>query len=60
MKGDLATEVPAFDNTFAALAKLWPQFEDELDISEFSCRSGASRTTDPKKAMKRYPWPLMR
>lgn len=34
MKGDLETEVPAFNTNFTALAKAWPELPEKLTISK--------------------------
>lgn len=34
MKGDVDTEVPAFDTNFAALSKLWPELPEKIDVSK--------------------------
>jgi hypothetical protein len=34
MKGDLETEVPAFNTNFAALAKVWPELPEKMVVSK--------------------------
>lgn len=34
MKGDLETEVPAFNTNFAALAKTWPELPEKIVVSK--------------------------
>lgn len=34
MKGDLETEVPAFNTNFAALSKLWPELPEKIIVSK--------------------------
>ncbi len=36
MNGDLETEVPVFDQTFAAISQAWPKLEEHLDVSKYS------------------------
>jgi hypothetical protein len=34
MKGDLETEIPAFNTNFTALAKVWPELPEKIDVSK--------------------------
>jgi hypothetical protein len=35
MTGDFAVDVPMYDAVFAALAKQWPQLDEELKVCEW-------------------------
>lgn len=46
MKGDLDTEVPAFNTNFAALAKIWPELPEKIVVSKWMSLPLRRRPTD--------------
>jgi hypothetical protein len=40
MTGDLDAEVPAFNNIFTGLAKLWPELPERLEVSKSTHHCG--------------------
>ena len=47
MTGDVDAEVPAFNNIFTGLAKLWPELPEKLEVSKSTRCSGCLSISIP-------------
>ena len=54
MVGDFNVDVPAYNGLFAMLAKQWPQYDDELEISKRHRACGYSKLTEKSKRERRF------
>ena len=47
MTGDVDAEVPAFNNIFTGLAKLWPELPEKLEVSKSTRCCGCLSISTP-------------